>query len=190
MSTRDTSEGVTINIDFDGVIADLHQGLIWKEHLPYQKKDISYWNHPICTGIWKKLKDPSLYEWIPPIPEARSHLGGMWMSGYEIVIVSNHPSESLEYMVNWLKGWDIKYDDILLTENKNEAGKHILVDDKPENVWAYANRVGPAILFNQPWNTNWSIPSTDYPLMRGKGWDDTLQKIRNLINVQHLWGVR
>lgn len=187
---RDTSEGITINVDFDGVVANLIQGIIWKERLPYQYEDLTHWNHPVSNNVWEKISEPHIYEFIPPIPDAIQHLGGMWMSGYKIVIASNHPPESLEYIINWLNNWGARYDDIILTEDKNTAGPHILIDDKPKNVWRYADRVGPAILFHQPWNQNWAIPSTPFPILRGKGWDDSLQKIRNLINVQHLWGVR
>lgn len=189
--TRETAEGITINVDLDGVVADLHSALIYMSGGPPPfKSDITHWEHPIAKGIWEKLKTPEIYDWMPPIAQAREHVNGLYDSGYKVVIVSNRPPEAFDYTERWLDSFGFKVDGIMLTDDKNKAGPHILIDDKPENVWRYADSVGPAILFSQPWNQNWTIPGTPNPLLRCKGWDETLQRVRNLINVQHLYGVR
>src|SRR3990167_10126583 len=170
--SRETLEGVRINVDFHGVIADLVSALVYTMGgPPPYTKDITYFDHPITTGVWEKLKHPGLYEWMPPIALAQSHINGMYQSGYEIAIVTDQPEEAYPYTLQWLNMHGFKFDDLHFLKDKNEAGPHILVDDKSENVWRYADAVGPAILFSQPWNREWSIPGTRYPLMRGKGWD-------------------
>ena len=125
------------------------------------------------------LKDPhDLYNIMPPILHAPEAMAGMADSGYYITIASDSPEETREANINWLKWWGIPFDRYVQAEDKCVAGGHMLVDDRTRNVERYARRVGPAILFTQPWNLGWTPPLTSHPLVRTVGWQRTLEQIR------------
>ena len=174
--------GVCINVDFDGVIADLAAAIIiLKGGPPPYVDDITYWKHPLFRDVRAVISDPKVYEYIYPLPQAAEAMKGLYSSGYYMRIVTDCPEQAREYRENWLQSWGIPFDELLITANKNEAGGDFLIDDKPDNVQRYADNVGPAILFGQPWNRNDALFVTQHPAERYTSWGGAVEQIRRWI---------
>ena len=178
------NNGVTLNVDCDGVIADFVGQLVILSAFRFSFMDIDKYDHPLLTKelITRALHEPETYKYLFPVQNARPALRGLYASGYRIHIATNRNPKTTEYLVNWLALWGIPYDDLTLlgfaNKDKNVAGGDILVDDKPVNVNSYADAgIGQAILFSQPWNENaWISPAVE----RVRGWDKTVQAIRRI----------
>lgn len=176
---RDKLNGITLVVDLDGVVANFAEAVCQWYGREYQPELMTHWHNPLIEGYEQVLFRPEFHAILRPYAQAWQAIGGRWDSGFRIKIATSRPPGTEHLVVNWLKSWDIPFDDLLLGENKNLAGKHILLDDKPENVRDYADRVGPAILVRQPWN--WSVrrlPGTLYPVEYGLSWPDIVEKTR------------
>lgn len=168
----DFSSTRTLAIDLDSVLADTM--VIWVEEFNKRNKshiikgDIISWDiskmldisvaevSDIFTYIWdKRWKD------IPPtehyIGNTVSDLHG---KGFRISILTKRYRSSVGNVIKWLDFHRIHCDDLLFVYDdapKTNYPFDILVDDAPINFSQLVHpRIG--ILFNQPWNKNFTWP--------------------------------
>lgn len=155
-----------INIDVDGVIADMIQlaivvayrelgVLINREDITnfyYENEEYSI-PHIVEKYILKNdmmLYAPVVSGSVSTINKLRSFLG------LTINIVSARPPELKKLTQDWLKIKGFKYDNLVLLgdSSKGDVGGLILVDDHSKNVvhWLDSSKEKFAVLYPQPWN--------------------------------------
>lgn len=162
----------TIAIDLDSVLADTM--VIWVEEFnkrnnsSINKDNIISWDisktldisitevSDIFTCIWdKRWKDIPSTE--PSIGNAVSNLHS---KGFRISILTKRYRSSVGNVIKWLDFHEIHCDDLLFVYDdapKTNYPFDILVDDAPINFSQLVHpRIG--ILFNQPWNKNFTWP--------------------------------
>jgi 5'(3')-deoxyribonucleotidase len=159
-------------IDLDSVLADTM--VIWVQEFNRRKEanitkdDITSWDiskildisitevSDIFTHIWdKRWKD---------IPSTEPSIGNIVTDlhdrGFRISILTKRYRSSVSNVIRWLDLHKIHCDDLLFVYDdapKTDYPFDILVDDAPINFSELAQpRIG--ILFNQPWNKNFSWP--------------------------------
>ncbi len=162
----------TLAIDLDSVLADTM--VIWVEEFnkrnnsSINKDNIISWDisktldisitevSDIFTCIWdKRWKDIPSTE--PSIGNTVSNLHG---KGFRISILTKRYRSSVSNVIKWLDFHKIHCDDLLFVYDdapKTNYPFDILVDDAPINFSQLVHpRIG--ILFNQPWNKNFTWP--------------------------------
>ena len=162
----------TLAIDLDSVLADTM--LIWVEEFNKRNKstitkdDIISWDiskildvsitevSDIFTYIWdRRWKD------IPPTePSIGNTVSSLHSKGFRISILTKRYRSSVANVIKWLDLHKIHCDDLLFVYDdapKTNYPFDILVDDAPIN---FSELISPrtGILFNQPWNTNFTWP--------------------------------
>lgn len=59
---------------------------------------------------------------------------------------------------DWLKLWNIEYDDICFVKDKSAVGCDLLIDDSPANLEAYRDANLRYVIFDQPYNRHVAGP--------------------------------
>ena len=178
--TLDTVYGTMVEgrlgIDVDGVLADTVPSVLERMEEKYgphddTKSDVTEWGHKVEVDGEPVLLGPEIVEGhrvkdhvmsIQPKEGARDGLDTLRGMGYEIVIVTNRPSD--EDTVRWTKSWleenSLPYDRFHSTAEtkKTAVDVDVLIDDHDRNVAEFLRDGRPAVLFDQPWN---SVPDVD-----------------------------
>src|SRR6266550_5923080 len=98
--------GLTVGVDVDGVLADLHQEWLRRYNRDFKdtlvQEDVTEWaidkfvkpealvlNQNGIAPLFQYLQDPDLYENMPEIPHAREGLEYIRRRGHDVVLVSN-----------------------------------------------------------------------------------------------------
>jgi 5'(3')-deoxyribonucleotidase len=162
----------TVAIDVDSVLADVM--LVWADEYNMRRKakitkdDITEWDIPTIlpispdevyryfTHVWKE-------RW-REIPPTESDIGSvtkrLHKKGYRISIVTKRERPTVAYVAMWLDLQGVYADDLIFVYDGVPKANYpfdVLIDDAPKNL---VDIVAPksAILFNQPWNKNFSWP--------------------------------
>jgi 5'(3')-deoxyribonucleotidase len=162
----------TVAIDVDSVLADVM--LVWADEYSKRtgkkiaKKDISQWDIPTILPItpdqvYKYFSYVWKYRWreIPPTePDIGNVTKRIHRKGYRISIVTKRERPTVAYVAQWLDAHKIYADDLVFIYDAVPKANYpfdVLIDDAPKNL---ADIAAPksAILFNQPWNTNFNWP--------------------------------
>ena len=160
----------TVAIDVDSVLADVM--LIWtneynkRNNTRISKNQINIWDIPkilpISSGeVYRIFRYVWKYRWkhIPPTePNIGKIITQIHNKGYRISILTKRERSTVAYVAKWLDLYDIYSDDLLFIYDatpKSEYPFDVLIDDAPINL---IDIVAPksGILFNQPWNHNFS----------------------------------
>jgi uncharacterized protein len=162
----------TLAIDLDSVLADTM--VIWVEEFnkrnnsSINKDDIISWDisktleisitevSDIFTCIWDKR-----WKNIPSTePSIGNTVSNLHSKGFRISILTKRYRSSVGNVIKWLDFHKIHCDDLLFVYDdapKTNYPFDILVDDAPINFSQLVHpRIG--ILFNQPWNKNFTWP--------------------------------
>jgi uncharacterized protein len=162
----------TLAIDLDSVLADTM--IIWAEEFN-KRNDSSITKDNITSWDISKIFDISITEvsdiftyiwdkrWVD-IPATEPSIGqivsNLHNKGFRISILTKRYRSSVSNVINWLDLHKIHCDDLLFVYDdapKTAYPFDILVDDAPINFSDLSHpRIG--ILFNQPWNKNFSWP--------------------------------
>jgi 5'(3')-deoxyribonucleotidase len=169
---RELASRRKLAIDLDSVLADTM--IIWAEEFNKRtnssitKDNIVSWDisktldititevSDIFTYIWDKK-----WEDIPSTePSIGNVVSKLHNKGFRISILTKRYRSSVSNVIKWLDLHKIHCDDLLFVYDdapKTDYPFDILVDDAPIN---FSELVQPriGILFNQPWNTNFSWP--------------------------------
>lgn len=162
---------LTIKVDVDGVLADLHPEWLSKYNKEYGDTlaswDIKEWSihnfvKPECgKNVYKYLNDPDLYDNVEPVPNARYAVGWMRDLGFRVVFVT---AGIFPAKINWLDkhGFLVHprypYDprpendmDVVFAADKSLIKGDVEIDDYWENF--SSGKVH--ILMDQPWNRDY-----------------------------------
>jgi len=169
---HDLVSRIKLAIDLDSVLADTM--VVWAEEFNKRnnssitKENIISWDiskilnisitevSDIFTYIWDK-------RWLD-IPSTEPSIGNIVSNlhdkGFRISILTKRYRSSVSNVIKWLDLHKIHCDDLLFVYDdipKTDYPFDILVDDAPIN---FSDIVSPRIgvLFNQPWNKNFSWP--------------------------------
>lgn len=172
MSSGISQATKTVAIDVDSVLADVM--LVWADEYNRRrgtsitKQSITEWDIPtilpISAGevyehfshVWK-----SRWEEIPATePDIGSVTKRLHKKGYRISIITKRERPTVAYVAKWLDREKVYADDLLFIYDAVPKANYpfdVLIDDAPKNLVDVAAPKS-AILFNQPWNKNFSWP--------------------------------
>lgn len=197
--SRDNKQTV-VNVDFDGVIANMIGALIVVRGGGIRYEQIDRFDHPwIQAGgpgrFADDLRNPMLYELMQPYVFVDRALQGLMDSGYTVNITTSRNPNLREFTENWLALHNIPFHSLaFVDDHKREVGPDILVDDRLRTAAEYANTTGPAILFKQPWNQSevernlFLTAPIRFTLIEAASWNSVVEAVRRLVNVQQLVG--
>jgi 5'(3')-deoxyribonucleotidase len=164
---------VTVAIDVDGVIADF-VGLVRKELRLPKDWEPTCWNiakDPIAIGrpsAWlvELYERPGVCDAIPPYESEVAELKSIMTRHAQRAdfVFATSPMANNRTWTHDREAWlrDQGFDDVpvIHTHRKDLVDADVLLDDKPENVVAFAaRRAGRAgILRKRPWNESASVP--------------------------------
>ena len=162
----------TVAIDVDSVLADVM--LVWSDEYNKRvkttitKNDIIAWDIPTVLPItpdqvYKFFSHVWKYRWkeIPPTePDIGEVTKRIHRKGYRISILTKRERPTAPYVARWLDFHQVYADELLFVYDAVPKANYpfdILIDDAPKNV---VDVVPPksAILFNQPWNSDFKWP--------------------------------
>ena len=153
-----------ILLDVDGVIRDIITTSIktYKElYNPYCNLEhgvittYNFKNHmPLITNINKFfLQNKSqIFLNAEPYSEALEFVDFLKMAGHNIHIVTNQFRGAEDSTLKWLKKYNVPYDSLHFTKNKNTVNGDLLIDDCIDNLVIADKKV---VCFDQPWNQEW-----------------------------------
>lgn len=81
-----------------------------------------------------------------------------------IITARNFGTKSPHNTADWLERWAIPYDSLCFTHHKGLTRPDVMVDDRPENFWAYEEAGVPVYLLDQPWNQQVNTDKRIYTL--------------------------
>lgn len=142
--------------------------------------------------LWNEGVKRGLFRYGHMTKGARIGLEALLDIGYKLLVVSHRPAHAINDTLDWISMFfkDIPLEGVhLLTqgENKAQVNADILIDDKPENIrdWLDAERV--AVLFEHPWNVNWTkachlscYEAETTHLHRASNWADVVSVLADL----------
>lgn len=172
MSSGVSKAARTVAIDVDSVLADVM--LVWADEYNRRrgtritKDDITQWDIPTIlpitpddvykyfSHVWEKR-----WEEIPPTePAIGSVTKRLHKKGYRVSIITKRERPTVAYVAKWLDRQQVYADDLLFIYDAVPKASYpfdVLIDDAPKNL---IDITAPksAILFNQPWNKDFSWP--------------------------------
>lgn len=185
---------MNIGVDLDGVLGDQVPhilGLLNQKYgLKLKKSDIRMWNQPIPNTntdiereIERALLDTNYVLAMPVIRGAVKFLRLLSSDGHFIMVVTSRPPEADEATLKWLRKKRLIFHEF---RNMQGLGKErlpvdILIDDRLENIRAFAIRNNLAILFSQPWNQDRKSLSgliEQGRVICANGWSDVIRILR------------
>lgn len=156
-----------INVDIDGVIADLVSELSWRYgeagiEVEYEKcfnfKMERNYDEPYEGWIRDQLDDPTFWLNIKPHNDAWYVLN-KWFHHHEHEINFITARWDYDLTYKWLNEWGVPFDRLEVGvptgEKHTFATKYkadIVVEDRPEEIMAYEANEVPCIVPSRPWN--------------------------------------
>src|SRR6266436_5740874 len=164
---------LTVGIDVDSVIADLHKEWLRRYNRDFNdslvSEDITKWaidefvkpealikNANGIAPLFQYLQDPDLYEHVPEIPNAREGLEYIRRRDHDVVLVSSCVMNQADQKMRWVVAHKMVKPargdtllDFVASSNKSLVRTDALIDDRDKNV---RDSIGYRILFDSPWN--------------------------------------
>lgn len=154
-----------IAIDIDDTIANLSD--VWLSRYCHDyndnltKKDITKWSvhkfvKPECgERIYDYLKDPTLYNFVEPIPYSLEAVN-LLKRVARVIFVTAPTLEVMGKKYYWLKehGYIDSLDDYIETKEKYLIKYDYIIDDRYENISSSNDNW----LYNAPWNKKFNYP--------------------------------
>jgi 5'(3')-deoxyribonucleotidase len=152
-----------IAIDIDDTIANLSDAWLRRYNYDFndnlKKKNITKWAvhefvKPECgTKIYDYLKDPTLYDFIQPIPDSLEAVEFLRNFG-RVIFITAPTLETMGRKYYWLKEHHYidSLDDYIETKEKYLIKYDYIIDDRYDNVKDSNNNY----LYNQSWNIKYN----------------------------------
>lgn len=189
---------IRVGIDVDGVLADLLSPLMkivsdllgktltvdhvetWDLEELFEKHDALH----LVPELWARAREPSFCRKLDPLPGSIEGVRMIQEAGAEVFVVTSPLHDATTWTYDrevWLKEhFAIDRKHVVHTHDKSTFHGHILVDDKPSNVLAWADaqparepRTG--FLWDQSWNKDVDVSGI---VVRTASWMDIVSKIR------------
>lgn len=190
-----------IALDLDDVLADFTSALMKFYHTKYGKKvslqDIKIWDWRLYWGISREEairrvdefhEGHSLTE-VLPVGGAAESISYLLERKHSLYVITNRPIRFNTLAKSWIKSF-LKTDAIPIihagdfhkhqaatkSEICRELGISLLIEDSGETALDCANQGIKVILFDKPWNSNFSHSN----IFRVSGWTEAISKINIL----------
>jgi 5'(3')-deoxyribonucleotidase len=132
--------------------------------------------------LWSEGVELGLFRYGHMTTGARIGLQKLHSQGHKIEIVTHRPANAVSDTLDWVS---LYFKDIPLNgfhiltngEPKTVSKADILIDDKPENVQAWADTGREAILYDRPWNFHY-MPGARVNLV--KNWKAVVSRVKSL----------
>lgn len=193
---------LTVGVDVDGVLADLHKEWIarynrdFNDHLT--SEDVTDWNIgdfvkpealvKNANGIaplFQYLQDPDLYEHVPEIPGARTGLEYIRYRDHDVVLVSSCVMNQTDQKMRWVVAHKMVKPmrgdtllDFIGASSKHYIKVDALIDDRDKNV---KETQGYRILFDSPWNWKTDVNDYDFRMLSWANVEETVDRL------EHFW---
>lgn len=180
----------TILIDIDGVLAETHQLWLDKINERYNRNhtidECTNWSFHIPLNldesIYKYWDEPGHFENANLVPEALHGLESLWFNhNCYILGAASYQTDAIVQKWRWLNRHFpfIKKENVVFAKDKSVVHGDYLIDDSVENVVRFVNRNNvphrEALLFNRPWNLDYSEDSSR--VHRVSGWKEILSHL-------------
>jgi 5'(3')-deoxyribonucleotidase len=154
-----------IAIDVDDTVANLSDAWLGRYNYDFEdnltKNDITKWSvhkfvKPECgERIYDYLKDPTLYNFVEPIPHSLEAVN-LLKRVARIIFVTAPTLEVMGRKYYWLKehGYIDSLDDYIETKEKYLINYDYIIDDRWDNVKGSNDNW----LYNAPWNKKYNYP--------------------------------
>jgi 5'(3')-deoxyribonucleotidase len=178
-----------VAIDLDDVILDFCGGLwaaIEHEHditlPPVTKWEIHDILDPIVGKDWFEwLKDRQLWNTFPPMVGAMGGLNQLRKDGHYLEIVTSKPQWAERSTWKWIGDHAPPVHRVTIADMKtlkvNITNADILIDDRPENVEAFADDGRVGILFTRPHNIDHWVDIRS-GVARANDWHEVVELVR------------
>ncbi len=181
---------LTVGVDVDGVLADLHTEWLRRYNRDFNdtltSEDVTDWNISDfvkpealvknANGIaplFQYLQDPDLYECTPEILGARAGLEYIRKRDHDVVLVSSCVMNQADMKMRWVV--DHK---MVKPASKQYLKVDALIDDRDKNV---KETQGYRVLFDSPWNWKSDPNDYDYRMLSWANIEETVDRI------EHFW---
>ena len=171
-----------VAVDADGVLADrvgaaLDRVQNW--YGPAIPKDrVQDWEYELpglpveigIGGVIGRTASPAHVAGLEPVERAPEAMRAL-AEAHEIVIATHRRSSLYPATAAWLADHEVPYHAFAthLGEGKELVEADVLIDDRPDNVRAFARNGGRGILLRQPWNAGANLDAEDAAV--AVGWD-------------------
>lgn len=176
-----------IALDVDDVCADLitewirRYNIEWGDNL--LPENITQWELEKCVKpecgrrIFEILHEPDLYEYVCPMPGARSAVYELLGRGHRVVYVTACVQGTMDRKLQWLLDWDFLTKknyrtDFIVAGDKSLIMADYLFDDRPLNVETF--KWGRGVLVERPHNQSCKWPHRVRSLADAPAWLDGL----------------
>lgn len=155
-----------INIDVDGVLRDFMTASIdvYKKYFDPDcnvvHDDITQYDYRNKLPLIGKNYHNNFYNKYPkeiyvdakPYDDILEQLEVLYKH-HTINIVTKQPVGLEKYTLEWLEKYNVKYHNIMFTQNKNLIRGDVLIDDYIDNLEKFT--IGTPVCMDQPWNQEW-----------------------------------
>lgn len=177
-----------VAVDLDDVILDFTGGVrraVMTEYgvnvEPFNKWEMRDVLDPILGQSWWKWMRQRDWLWsnFPAIPGSIGGLGLIREDGHLVEIVTSKPPWAEHAVWKWLGKWRPPVQAVRIVDDSvrkaDITAADILIDDRPENCYPFAEDGRVAILFDRPHNQE----ATEMPgLYRAKDWHEVVALVR------------
>jgi len=178
-----------LGLDIDSVVCEMIPTVLQKVNTKHRtaltKKDIIDWNmetsqFKLYNEIIDTFDDMNIMLGLPPVLGAKPALR-ILAEDFELIFITTRPKEYAQQTKRWVwsmlavDGSEIHH----VERDKNGIDVDILVDDNLGNVFKFAGQGKPAIVFDQPWNSEKAFLErvsifwkdwAERPIHRAHGW--------------------
>lgn len=198
---RSSRRSYRVGIDVDGVLADLLTPLMtmvsellqkdvgvghvetWDLDELFAKHNASH----LVPELWRRAGSPGFCRTLQPYPDAVEGVASLREAGADLFIVTSPLHDAATWTHDregWLKdhfGIDRKH--VVHCHSKHVFSGLMLVDDKPDNIraWAAEHGADGAVL----WDASWNQDAVE--LQRTRAWPAVLDLYKNLSILDAHW---
>lgn len=153
-----------IGVDMDGVLADFDKGLVDAYNAHFDKsleyKELEGWDSFLRVAhfgthdewwTWVRESQPDLFFRLPPIPGAIEGMNYLKSKGHKLSIITAKPIWAGPDAMNWLRLYDIPFDEFHLCNEKHNVKCDWYIDDSVHNIESLIQRTDAVVVQFSPW---------------------------------------
>lgn len=155
-------------LDVDGVLADFAGALLLWAGPKYAREQLIEWDLLKALGLDHRQRnfdayagEPGFCESLQVLDGAREFVESLRAFANVVVVTSPYSAARLWTFerLRWLeRHFGITKHDVIFAKRKELVRGDFMVDDRPENVEAFAAAGGRSLLMSQPWNEAYVAP--------------------------------